>query len=153
MIDGRQALPVGTQLTLEDGRCYCITGEPIGYGGGSILYPAAMQSGNGEEFAGNSIPYVIKECYPVSFGRKYHRQANGEIIPERDTEDERAYLHRVKEMQIREGILANDYRLHYETAGDDKMDPKWDNSWSENGCSRRKSCCEYGKRGWHKKHL
>lgn len=113
MTDGRQALPVGTQLTFEDGRCYCITGEPIGYGGGSILYPAAMQSGNGEEFAGNSIPYVIKECYPVSFGRKYHRQANGEIIPERDTEDERAYLHRVKEMQIREGILTQEI---YQTA-------------------------------------
>ena len=47
----------------------------------------------------------------------------------------------------------NDYRLHYETADYDGMDPQWHNSWSANGRSRGKSCCKHGKRSRNQKYL
>lgn len=98
MVDGRLPLPVGTQLTMEDGAVYTITGEPVGRGGGSILYPIQKENENAP------IPYALKECYPCSGMYLFEREPSGQICC-REEEGE-AYLQLLKARMRQEGIIS-----------------------------------------------
>ena len=63
MKDGREFLPVGSVLELDSGARYRITGEPIGCGGGSVLYPVQKQWTENGVLRTDELEYVLKECY------------------------------------------------------------------------------------------
>ena len=81
MADERVFLPVGTTVEFDNGDVYRITGEPIGYGGGSILYPAQKLLQQNGILQLDGIVYVLKECYPAASDYRCTRAQNGEIIP------------------------------------------------------------------------
>lgn len=95
----RSYLPVGSLVSLGEGGIYRITGEPIGCGGGSILYPACSQSDPG------CLPYVLKECYPAS-GALLTRNEKGEIVPEGDNPEALRYLQRAKLALLEENTVS-----------------------------------------------
>lgn len=81
MGDTRQSLPRGTQIKLlSTGSIFEISGEPIGYGGGGIIYPARRLIRKNGELLADGIWYALKECYPASQGPDYCRGKTGEII-------------------------------------------------------------------------
>lgn len=99
----RPQLPIGTCVTLlPSNTCYQITGMAIGFGGGSILYPAERLIGSGENLASDDLNYVIKECFPVSADYVFTRNENGEIVPQNPSERSMNYLAGAKRMQLRE---------------------------------------------------
>lgn len=80
MRDTRQALPPGTRLKLlSTGSVFEISGEPIGFGGGGIIYPARKMMLENGGLRPDGICYALKECYPASEGPDYCRQETGEI--------------------------------------------------------------------------
>lgn len=81
MPEERSYLPVGTLVKLDGQREYIITGEPIGWGGGSILYPAQKRLWKNGAATAEEISHVLKECYPASLGHSFSRNQQGEIIP------------------------------------------------------------------------
>lgn len=106
MPDSRTQLPIGTQLQWEQGRIYEITGSAIGFGGGSIIYPARriiLQEGCWQP---DGFSYVLKECYPVSAAHAFVRRESGEIVPENCREESFRYLHRAQQMQLTEGSVS-----------------------------------------------
>lgn len=102
MTDGRSFLPPGTTLELDSGAVYRIQGEPIGWGGGSILYPARKILWQDGVLQTDGIPVVLKECYPVTLGRTFRRDHWGQILPQTDREEDMRYLHRAQLMQLEE---------------------------------------------------
>lgn len=102
MDNARAYLKPGTQVQLENGSLYTITGAPIGSGGGSILYPAERIILHGDTAVLDGIVYVLKECYPISPEHSFFRDAQGQIRPEHPEKGEQAYLDRVKQMQLDE---------------------------------------------------
>ena len=60
----------GDAITCAGGIVYTITGEPIGYGGSSIVYPAVRND--------TALEYAIKECFPAGH---FHR-TDGVVCPE-----------------------------------------------------------------------
>ena len=60
----RSYLNAGTLLRVSGGIIYKITGEPIGEGGGSILYPAIRMLPDKVGYRESRIDYAIKECFP-----------------------------------------------------------------------------------------
>lgn len=106
MTDGREPLPVGTRLELEQGSIYEITGEPIGCGGGSILYPAQrviLEYGVAQT---DGFSYALKECYPISRGHHFIRKENGEIVSQDDDTAGTRYLLRAQQLQLAEGTVS-----------------------------------------------
>lgn len=97
----RMPLPAGTLVSFDSGSTYLITGAPIGFGGGSILYPARKQCGASSD----GIGYVLKECYPVSTGHLFHRDDRGEIVPDSGDEEDIQFLQRAKSLQLTEGVI------------------------------------------------
>ena len=97
----RMPLPAGTLVSFDSGSTYLITGAPVGYGGGSILYPARKQCGTSSD----GIGYVLKECYPVSTGHLFHRDDRGEIVPDSGDEEDIQFLQRAKSLQLTEGVI------------------------------------------------
>ena len=86
MVPANQKRDARKQWLLAPGdkiRCadqeYTITGEPIGYGGSSVIYPAAL--------SGSCRSYAVKECMPARFGKFCRR---GGVICPADPEDEAA---------------------------------------------------------------
>ncbi len=102
MVNRRAALLPGTRVQLEHGNLYEITGEPIGSGGGSLIYPAHRLLERGESLVPDGIVYALKECYPLSQTHGFVRSETGEIVPERPEAEALAYLSRVREMQLAE---------------------------------------------------
>ena len=102
MTDGRICLPAGTILELDSGAVYRIQGEPIGCGGGSILYPAGKLVWQDGVLQTDGIPVVLKECYPLSLGRQFRSDGHGELLPEKGREWDMRYLHRAQLMQLEE---------------------------------------------------
>lgn len=102
MAQERSYLPVGTLVKLDGQREYIITGEPIGWGGGSILYPAQKRLWKDGAFVAEEISYVLKECYPASLGHSFSRNQQGEIIPANGSEEELRYLWQVQARQMEE---------------------------------------------------
>lgn len=80
MRDTRQALPPGTRVKLlSTGSVFEISGEPIGFGGGGIIYPARRRMLENGRLLADGICYALKECYPASEGPDYCRGETGEI--------------------------------------------------------------------------
>lgn len=106
MKDSRQALPRGTKIVFESGSIYEISGEPIGFGGGSIIYPAVRYtSANGAEIP-DGFDYVLKECFPVCAAHGFIRRSDGEVVPEKDGVESEEYLRRCRSMQLREEAIS-----------------------------------------------
>ena len=101
---------MGTTVELGH-EVYQITGEPIGYGGGSILYPAQKQMVQNGVLRTDGIMYVLKECFPASSGYSYTRADNGEIIPVSENTEDILYLQQAQLMQLEEETISkNIYR-------------------------------------------
>lgn len=98
MMDNRVCLPIGTVVELDNGEIFEISGGPIGYGGGSILYPANRQNVHAQT---DAIQYVLKECYPAS-GCCLVRKSDGAIAPKDENSSDLLYLHRAQLMQLQE---------------------------------------------------
>lgn len=80
MRDTRQALPPGTRLRLlSTGSVFEISGGPIGFGGGGIIYPARRMVAENGGLRPDGVRYALKECYPASQGPDYCRRETGEI--------------------------------------------------------------------------
>lgn len=110
MKDQRVFLPIGTTVEL-DNDVYKITGEPIGCGGGSILYPAQRQFVQNGVLQTDGIMYVLKECYPAASSYSYTRRDNGEIIPVYKNTEDMIYLQQAQLMQLEEETISkNIYR-------------------------------------------
>lgn len=106
MSEKRNYLPVGTLVRLDGQREYIITGEPIGWGGGSILYPAQKRLRKGSAIVAEEISYVLKECYPASLGHSFSRNPHGEIVPASGSAEELRYLQQVQVRQMEEGKIS-----------------------------------------------
>lgn len=110
MKDNRVFLPPGTTVELDYER-YEITGEPIGCGGGSILYPAQKKFMLNGVLQTDGILYVLKECYPAASSHAYTRADNGEIVPVNNNTEDLCYLQQAQLMQLEEEIISkNIYR-------------------------------------------
>ena len=106
MAEERKYLPVGTLVRLDGQREYIITGEPIGWGGGSILYPAQKRLRKDGAIVAEEISYVLKECYPASLGHSFSRDPHGEIVPTNESAEELRYLQQVQVRQMEEGKIS-----------------------------------------------
>ncbi len=111
MNDGRAVLPVGTTVEFDSGEVYRITGEPIGSGGGSILYPARKQYLYGGILVTENILCALKECYPSSLYHAYTRKENGEIAPAGTDLEDMHYLNMAQLLLVEEkNVSQNIYR-------------------------------------------
>lgn len=113
MADIRQQLPIGTELQWKSGCLYRIAGEPVGFGGGSILYPARQLILRDGEWVDDGFLYALKECYPVSGDHRFCRDETGRILPAAPGEAAENYLRRAQQMQLEEGEIS---RRIYRTA-------------------------------------
>lgn len=104
MKDPRSILPPGTRLgMLSTGSLFEITGTPIGYGGGGIIYPARRLSLQNGVLQPEGILYALKECYPASDGHGFRRSERGEIIPQDpDDPQQQLSLHNAKRRHFQE---------------------------------------------------
>lgn len=98
----RVFLPVGTTVEFDNGDVYRIVGDPIGCGGGSILYPVRKQFLQNGVLQMDGILYALKECYPVSLGHAYTRKQTGEIVPVGENTEDMHYLQRSQMLQLEE---------------------------------------------------
>ena len=90
-------------IKMTGGSSYQIIGDPIGSGGGSLIYPAARVVQNKEgTWEKGSIRFALKECFPVSSSFSFARSDDGEIRPEGSGEEAVQYLERAREMQLLE---------------------------------------------------
>ena len=105
MTDQRIFLPIGTTVEL-DNEVYEITGEPIGCGGGSILYPAKKHFRQNGVLQTDGILYVLKECYPAAASYSYTRADTGEITPVHSNAEDMLYLHQAQLMQLKEETIS-----------------------------------------------
>lgn len=113
MQDFRNSLSIGTLIKLESGSIFEISGKPIGFGGGSIIYPANRLILKDGLLAADGLSYALKECYPVSVEHAYTRNSNGEISPRDSSEQSNFYLHRAQKFLLQEGKVSGDI---YKTA-------------------------------------
>lgn len=107
MVDRREYLPFGTTLQLETGNIYEITGAPVGYGGGSILYPARRLVTINDKVQSDGFSYVLKECFPVSGYYNFVRSESGEIVPQSNTSESKLYLDRAKKLLLKEETVSH----------------------------------------------
>ena len=86
--DGRSFLPPGTVIDLaQNGGRYRITGDPVGYGGSGILYPAVAMISRDGKWVDGTLQVAVKECFPAGLSPAYSRDARGEIRGSGDSED------------------------------------------------------------------
>ncbi|MCD8120996.1 MAG: TIR domain-containing protein [Clostridiales bacterium] len=105
MEEKRTYLKTGTQLQFDSGSLYEITGDPIGRGGGSLIYPAKRYVTYGDRLDCDGMIYALKECYPSSLGHRFIRDEQGEIVPETRSEADAFYLACVKRLQLDEQAI------------------------------------------------
>ncbi len=105
----RTPLKEGTSIRVPGKVLYQIIGEPIGEGGGSILYPVqkCLPDGNGA-YTKSPILYALKECFPLSEKFCFSRTDTGEIQPEKEDAKAWRYLERAKEMQLAENAVTGE---------------------------------------------
>lgn len=105
----RTYLEAGTIIRVPGGICYKIKGEPLGEGGGSIIYPVEryLSEGNGN-YSKSSIDFALKECYPVSAKYEFIRDVYGEIRAASDDLESRNYLKRIKKLQMEESSISGE---------------------------------------------
>ncbi len=112
----RKALPVGTILCLDTGSIYKITGEPVGHGGGSLIYPCLKLIEKNGIFAESSLHYALKECYPLSDRFDFIRSQSGEIKASEPNEEADRFLahartHLLEEAEISQLIYHSSTRM------------------------------------------
>ena len=105
MKDTRQPLPAGTKIGFDSGSIYEISGDPIGFGGGSIIYPAVRYTRRDGGKSTDGFDYVLKECFPAPGAHRFVRGATGEIIPENGDTGGADYLRLCKSMQLSEEAI------------------------------------------------
>lgn len=105
MKDTRQPLPAGTKIGFDSGSIYEISGDPIGFGGGSIVYPAVRYTRRDGEKSTDGFDYVLKECFPAPGAHRFVRGTTGEIIPENGDTGGADYLRLCKSMQLSEEAI------------------------------------------------
>ena len=98
----RSILGKGTLIRLSQGEIYKITGNPIGEGGGSIVYPCKKMNYINGIFTSSEIDYALKECFPLSSYFVFERSENGEIVADANEPMAVHYLDSVKKMQMQE---------------------------------------------------
>lgn len=108
MKDTRERLPVGTLIRLESGSIYTISADAIGFGGGSIVYPAKRMILRDGVLVSDGFLYALKECFPICIDHRYVRNANGEIVAEVSGRVGSAYLEKAKQLQICEGRVSRE---------------------------------------------
>lgn len=92
-----------TLIRVPGGVLYEIIGDPIGEGGGSVIYPAQRYLPDEElQYRKTFILYAVKECYPLTPRYTFSRNRVGEIVPDEDSEGARTYLAGAKAMQAAE---------------------------------------------------
>ncbi len=106
MTGARDCLPIGTQIETEQGSIYEITGVPIGFGGGSILYPVRKMLRQGEHLQVETFFYALKECYPVSVDHGFLRNDQGAIVPAQDSREAAYVLRQAQKRQLAEGAVS-----------------------------------------------
>ena len=77
----REPLPKGTIIRLPDGFCAEITGETLGEGGGSLIYPAVRIHIEDGHVVREPMHLALKECFPISEKYRFRRDETGCIIP------------------------------------------------------------------------
>lgn len=97
----RTPLANGTLLSIGGSEYYEIKAL-AGEGGGSLIYEADRLHRTAEGLQRDGLHFALKECFPLSSEHLFTRTNTGEIVPERDSERSRAYLHAVQQMQLRE---------------------------------------------------
>ena len=105
MKNTRQPLPAGTKIGFDSGSIYEISGDPIGFGGGSIIYPAVRYTRRDGEKSTDGFDYVLKECFPAPGAHRFVRGTTGEIIPENGDTGGADYLRLCKSMQLSEEAI------------------------------------------------
>lgn len=105
MKDTRQPLPAGTKIGFDSGSIYEISGDPIGFGGGSIIYPAVRYTRRDGGKSTDGFDYVLKECFPAPGAHRFVRAATGEIIPQNGDTGGADYLRLCKSMQFSEEAI------------------------------------------------
>lgn len=89
-------------IKVSGGIIYKVSGEPIGEGGGSIIYPALRMLPDQDGYKTSRIKYAVKECYPQSGKFNFTRDGQGTVRPDADDPAAEAYLKKAKEMQEHE---------------------------------------------------
>lgn len=108
MKDTRERLPVGTQIHLESGSIYIISSDAIGFGGGSIVYPANRMVLRNGVLVCDEFVYALKECFPVCNEHTFVRNKDGEIVAETLGSAGSAYLEKAKQLQLCEGSVSRE---------------------------------------------
>lgn len=103
-MEERQFLPIGSRIETEQGSVFRINGEPVGLGGGSILYPVQRLYWQHGVLQTLDIPYVLKECYPISSSHCFTRNSSGEVVPKSDNPESLQYLRRSQYLLREEGM-------------------------------------------------
>lgn len=102
----REPLSKGTILRLPDGFCAEITGETLGEGGGSLIYPAIRVHLEDGRIVREPMHFALKECFPISEKYRFRRDETGCIIPGTDPDEGSVFLARVKAMQRQEADIS-----------------------------------------------
>ena len=102
----REPLPKGMLIRLPDGFCAEITGDPLGEGGGSLIYPAVRIYIREGCIDRAPMQLAVKECFPASEKYRFRRDQTGSIVPGKDPEEGAAFLASVQAMQRREADVA-----------------------------------------------
>ncbi len=103
----RTFLRENTMLRVPGGALYKITGEPLGEGGGSMIYPIEKYIPDEKDnYTKSNIHFALKECYPVSSKYEFIRNSAGEIQPATEEEAAREYLRHIKRMQMAEDEIS-----------------------------------------------
>lgn len=108
MDGGRKPLPPGTRIKLPYGSLYEIAGEPIGFGGCSILYPARRLIGETGQEQPDGILYALKECFPAPSRHTFCRNADGSVVPKAPDPAAWEYLHLMQKNMAKEIRVANE---------------------------------------------
>ncbi len=98
----REPLPKGTLIRFPNGFCAEITGDTLGEGGGSLIYPAVRVYTEEGRICREPMRLAIKECFPISEKYRFCRDETGSIVPGTDGKDGAAFLASVQAMQRRE---------------------------------------------------
>ena len=98
----REPLPKGTLIRLPNGFCAEITGDPLGEGGGSLIYPAVRVYIEEGCIYREPMRLAVKECFPISEKYRFRRDETGSIVPGTDLEEGAVFLSSVQAMQRRE---------------------------------------------------
>lgn len=100
----RTPLKKGTIIRVPGEVLYEINGEPIGGGGGSIIYPVwKYLPDENPSYQKSPILYALKECFPLSSKYNFYRNDFGEIQPITEK-----YLAQAKQMQLAENTVTGE---------------------------------------------